>query len=253
MTKKEPFTASAGKKPVWWIALGAIVLIELAVLAWLRPDHSQWESSKRLHIAVAQQNEPVPVGAMDYHFLNQPERLTEISSQLSFSDGICGLFAPTGQPVHSDTATVELFYFEYKAGNPLFIEDVLGHAPEVCMKASGAILKEIHPERELTIEDQTLSVRVLEFETPLGNSPLWVFRITWLPEDSTYQAAEDAAMLRKERILGSMLGNPRPPARVILAGARNFGSEQSAWEAFDHLIGKQLTLRAPGEPADSGS
>lgn len=243
----ERSTSAAERKFSWWLPVASIALVEMAVLAWLRPDDSRWDTARRLELAVAGRTETLPAGAADYHFIDQPERLAGIADQLSFSGGTCGLFAPAGQPLHPDTATVELFYFEYEAGNPLFFEDVLGHAPEVCMKASGAILKRVHPVRELSVGGQVLPVRVLEFETPLRSSPLWVYRITWLPPDSPYEAVKDRAMLRRERLRGGLLGNPRPPARVILAGVRNFETEDSAWEAFHSLVGKRLFLRDPNE------
>ncbi|MEM9016643.1 MAG: hypothetical protein AAGC68_06490 [Verrucomicrobiota bacterium] len=165
-----------------------------------------------------------------------------MSGQLSFSTGLCGLFAPRSAPLSSTTPTIEFFCFEYEAGNPHFIDDVLGHAPEVCMSASGATLENIHPNRVFQIGEQTTSIRVLEFTPALSEQPIWVFRLTWLPADSPYQPSSDGAALRKERILGALLGNPRPPATVVLAGARNFPDEASAWEAFRSLVLSRLEL-----------
>lgn len=235
----------------WWIATAALVAIEVAVLAWLLPNESEWENARLLQLSLVELAQPQSVHDSSFRFLHQAERLMEIEDQLSFSDGICGIFAPEQMPLDSSTPTLELFYFEFEAGNPLFFDDVLGHAPEVCMKASGAELIQIHPERELPVEDQQLQVRVLEFKTPIHPAPLWVYRITWLPQGSRFEPVMDGAMMRRERIRGGLLGNPRPPARTILAGARNFENEASAWEAFQSLVGERLSLRQPIELAAS--
>lgn len=230
-------------KKLWWLGLGVLVLVELGVHYWLQPDDSRWDSSALLQLDLPDATETPELRSIPYRFLDQSERLTPLSGQLSFSGGKCGLFVPEG-PVHPGSATVELFFFEYDAGNPLFIEDVLGHAPEVCMKASGASLIRTHPDRTVPVGNRALAVRILEFATPTSGNPLWIFRLTWLPEDTPYREIQNAAMMRRERILGGLSGNPRPPARVLLAGARNFASEEEAWTAFATLIGDRLHERA---------
>ncbi len=244
----------------WWLAAAAILLIEGGVHLWLKPEQSQWDS-----VAVLELNIPdlaiisesgsvnLPDGGGSSHgvetqfrFHNQPERLESANQQLSFAGGTCGVFLPNDNPTLS-TPALELFYFEYDAGNPRFIHDVFGHAPEVCMKAIGAELRANHPSRIISVGDSSIPVRVIEFETPSLPSPLWVFKLTWVPEEAPYQPDDSASSLRREKILAGVLGNPRPPARVILVGARNFDSVDAAWRAYQAIVVDHLSLKQQNE------
>ncbi|MDF1659580.1 MAG: hypothetical protein P1U58_18325, partial [Verrucomicrobiales bacterium] len=65
---------------------------------------------------------------------------------------------------------------------------------------------------------------------------------TWLPEGSFYETYADGREQRRQRIIGALKGNPRPPARTLLAGFRNFASREQAARVFDELLVKRLTL-----------
>lgn len=236
---------------LWWIAAGLVILSEGVVLWKLSPEKEAWADQALLELDIAALNSPASqphptadlTGGSDrssaFVFHERPEGLTGAVEQLSFSQGLCGIFIPEDGVRQNDPA-LELFYFEYGPGNPRFIHDVFGHAPEVCMKASGAILKESHGTREIEVEGKPISVRVLEFSSPASDRPLWIFKLTWLPENAPIQPSDSASSLRREKILTGVFRNPRPPARVILGGGRNFESLEKAWVAFEELVAARL-------------
>ncbi|MAS96528.1 MAG: hypothetical protein CMO55_25345 [Verrucomicrobiales bacterium] len=232
---------------IWWIGVVAIVATELFVIWWFSLEKTHWSETPRLAIRLT---EVAPSHATHrkensspelFSFVPQPDRLTGSIEQLSYSKAVCGMFLKS-ETLTAASPAIDLFYFEYETGNPRFIHDVFGHAPEVCMRSSGAQLRQTHPPRNITVSGQSIPVRVLEFESPLLSDSLWVFRITWLPPDAPYQSTDSASSLRREKLLAAFYRNPRPPARVVLSGAMNFESLESAWSTFESVIGSRLEI-----------
>jgi hypothetical protein len=226
----------------WLLAAAILCTIELVVALWLKPEYSEWVNTPLLSLALPDDGASVIALEKPFQFTNLPERLTELESQLSFSSGEAGMFR-RDDVARAHAPTIEFFFFEFEPGNPNFINDVLGHAPEVCMEAGGAVLVATHPDREIEIEGQTLVVRQLEFERPASAGRFHVFRTTWLPEGSFYETYSDGREQRRQRILGALKGNPRPPARTLLAGLRNFASREEAARIFDELFVNRLELK----------
>jgi len=228
----------------WLIAGALLCTIECVVAFWLKPDYSGWEETPLLQLQLPDDGGEVAVLGHSFHFRDLPERLTELESQLSFTSGEAGFFSRKDLArVHAPA--VEFFFFEFEPGSPNFINDVLGHAPEVCMEAGGAVLVATHPTREVVIAGQPLTIRQLEFERPSSSGRFHVFRTTWLPEGSFYETYADGKEQRLQRIRGALKGNPRPPARTLLAGMRNFASREEASRVFDELLVRRLALKAP--------
>lgn len=225
----------------WLIAGGILCAIELVVALWLKPEDTEWADTALLRLELPADGDTVSALEKPFHFRDLPERLTELESQLSFTSGEAGMFSRQDLArVHAPA--IEFFFFEFEPGNPNFINDVLGHAPEVCMEAGGAVLVATHPHRRINIEGQEIVVRQLEFERPASSGRFHVFRTTWLPEGSFYETYADGREQRRQRIIGALKGNPRPPARTLLAGFRNFASREQAARVFDELLVKRLTL-----------
>lgn len=238
-----------------WLLVAAILFSELFAQWWFSPEQQSWAHTPRLTLhlpdpasnsdpAVGKSNSDSPAPSETFSFHPQPERLSGAVTQLSYSDAACGIFFEP-ETLASTSPALDLFYFEYETGNSRFIHDVFGHAPEVCMSSTGAKLRKTHPTRDIEVDGQSIPVRVLEFESPLLPQPLWVFRITWLPEDAPFQAADSASSLRREKVLAAFYRNPRPPARVVLAGALNFDGLDSAWSAFESLVVSRLAITKP--------
>jgi hypothetical protein len=231
------------KISVWLIAAVLLISTELFVIAWDRASVGFWEGEALLELASPE----IPVSglplesASEFDYLDLPERLEGAIEQLSFSDGICGVFTPRGDTGNRGKS-LDFFFLEYEAGNPRIITDVFAHAPEVCMRATGAILKVEHPRRNIVVSGEEIEVRVLEFESPGTAIPLWVFRLTWLPQSSPYRQFESSSSLRKEKILSGLRLDAQPPARVLLAGARNYEGLEEAWTSFEALLVRRLSL-----------
>lgn len=227
-----------------WIYLGIALLVlgETFVFLYLKPEKARWDSSELLMLDSSEEGLQ-PAGG--YRLIEQGDRLEAVESQLSYSDGFCGVFVPETATGNS-SRSLDFFYFEYEPGNPRFIHDVFGHAPEVCMKATGATLVGTHPSREIEVDGNAFVVRVLEFNSPVGDQTLWIFKLTWLPEDSPYQATDENSSRRREKVLAALFGDPRPPARILLAGARNYESLDHAWASFEALLVSRLTIVQPG-------
>jgi len=230
---------------LWWIALAGVLAVETFVFAWTRPDTKRWASVPLLALEL----EPAlfageatggnGIAGQGYRYLDQPERLGGAVEQLSFARGVCGVFHPLEE---NSRRALDFFYFEYEAGNPRFIHDVFGHAPEVCMRAIGATLQRQHPSRSIEADGSAAIVRVLEFRSPVAAGPLWVFHLTWLPEDAPFQASESASDLRREKLLSGLFGNPNPPARILLAGAVGYESLEEAWASFETQLVSRLRV-----------
>lgn len=223
----------------WWAAAAAVLLAEGFVFLRTLPEKKRWSTEPVLTLDLAEGTE-----TGGYRFHEQPERLGGAVEQLSFASGRCGVFSPVvtaGQTLRS----LDFFYFEYDSGNSRFIHDVFGHAPEVCLRATGATLRKEHPSRTIEIEGRSLKVLVLEFVSPVSSGPLWVFRFTWLPEGSPYDPYEPAYTMREEKFLIGILGRPKPPARVLLAGAMGYENLDKAWESYERLLVARLEIVAP--------
>ena len=223
----------------WWAAAAALLLLEGFVFLRTIPEKRRWAKEPVLNLDLS----AVAEGG-SHSFLEQPERLEGVNSQLSFTSGKCGVFMPREKSVDG-SGSIDFFYLEYEPGNPRFIHDVFGHAPEVCLRATGATLKQEHPSRTITVGGRALKVLVLEFTSPILSTPLWVFRLTWLPEGTPYDPYKAAYTMRKEKLLSGIFGTPKPPARVLLAGASGYESLEDAWREYEALLVSRLAIIAP--------
>lgn len=242
---------------IWLIAAGGLIFGELFVVSWRHFGTALWADTSVLTLAPPQDGldegnagnlTGSPASPVFTRYQSQPERLEGAIEQLSFSDGICGVFTPQGD-LSNRSKSLDFFFLEYDAGNPRIVTDVFTHAPEVCMQATGAVLKQEHPRRQIVVSGEEIEVRVLEFEAPGTSLPLWVFRLTWLPQNSPYRQFESSSSLRREKILSGLRLDSQPPARVLLAGARNYEELEEAWTAFEELLVKRLSLMAPTNPS----
>ncbi|HQW28158.1 MAG: hypothetical protein KA152_08130 [Verrucomicrobiales bacterium] len=229
----------------WWAAAGALLLSEGFVFLRSLPEKSRWAETPVLTLDLpydaARSDATGGQVSGNFHYLDQPERLQGAVEQLSFSSGRCGVFRPDETGDHSQRS-LDFFFLEYAPGNPRFIHDVFGHAPEVCMRATGATLKKEHPSRHIEVAGRSLKVLVLEFVSPVSSSPLWVFRLTWLPEEAPFDPYDSANVLRERKLLSGIFGSPKPPARVLLAGAMGYENLEAAWESYGRLLVSRLKL-----------
>ena len=74
---------------------------------------------------------------------------------------------------------------------------------------------------------------------------MWVFRLTWLPEGVPYDPYDTAYTMRGEKFLIGILGRPKPPARILLAGALGYDSLDEAWASYEKLLVGRLKLASP--------
>lgn len=226
----------------WWIAAAAILVAETFVYLRTIPEKRRWASAPVLALELPP-DAPTPTPGQD-GFVAQPEKLGGSVQQLAYADARCGTFFPARAPGET-SARLEFFYFEYDAGNPRFVHDVFGHLPEVCMNASGAVLKATHPSRQIEIDGRSHEVLVLEFVSPLSSQPMWVFRFTWLPEGVPYDPYDISYLKRDAKFLIGILGKPKPPARVLLAGAIGYDSIDEAWGEYERMLVSRLSLVSP--------
>lgn len=225
-------------KRFWWGAAIAVVAVELFVFLRTIPEKMRWAHEPVLTLDLG---EPGGDEGHGYRFIEQPERLGGAVEQLSYSKGVCGVFVP-GADGASPQRALDFFYFEYEPGNSRFIHDVFGHVPEACMSATGAVLKEEHPSRTITVGGRSLKVLVLEFVSPVSSQPMWVFRLTWLPPDTPYDPYQIAYLMRQEKFLIGVLGQPKPPARVLLAGAIGYKNLEEAWASYERLLVSRMKI-----------
>jgi hypothetical protein len=227
-------------KRFWWAAAISLVVVELLVYARTIPETLRWTKEPVLSLDLPETLRDPQSG---YEFLDQPERLKGVVEQLAFAKGRCGVFLPLVR--EGKRRTMEFFYFEYAPGNPRFIHDVFGHLPEVCMSATGAVLKQEHPSRSITVGGRSHKVLVLEFVSPLSTQPMWIFRMTWLPEGVPYDPYEMSYLLRSEKFLIGLTARPKPPARILLAGATGYETLDEAWASYERLLVSRLKIVAP--------
>jgi len=228
----------------WWAAAGTVLLAEGFVYLRTLPEKKRWANEPVLSLDLPEGTGDGGTDADGYRFQDQPGRLDGAVEQLSFATGRCGVFS-TALKTGEATRSLDFFYFEYDPGNSRFIHDVFGHAPEVCLRATGATLRKEHPSRHIAIAGRSHEVLVLEFISPVSSGPMWVFRFTWLPADVPYDPYEPAYTMRGEKFLIGILGSPKPPARVLLAGAMGYENLDAAWESYERLLVDRLKLVAP--------
>ena len=113
------------------------------------------------------------------------------------------------------------------------------------MRSTGAALKQEHPERTIVVEGRSMPVKVLEFVSPVSTSPLWFFRFSWLPENAPFKPYDTSYMMREAKVKTGLFGNPKPPARVLLAGAMGYESLDAAWSAYNRLLVDHLKITPP--------
>ncbi len=229
-------------RTLWWTAAALILLSETFVFLRTIPEKRRWAKAPVLDLALPTA-ETTPASGRDV-FVEQPERLGGAVQQLAYADARCGTFFPAMSD-NSGGARLEFFYFEYDAGNSRFVHDVFGHVPEVCMSASGAVLKATHPSRSIEIAGRSHEVLVLEFVSPLSSQPMWVFRFTWLPEGVPYHPYDTSYLMREAKFLIGLLGKPKPPARVLLAGAIGYDDLESAWAEYERMLVSRLRMASP--------
>ncbi|MBL9156731.1 MAG: hypothetical protein JNJ70_04645 [Verrucomicrobiales bacterium] len=228
-------------KRFWWIAAGLVVAAEIFVFLRTIPEKLHWANEPVLRLDLPEAEN----GEDPYAFVEQPARVKEVEGMLAFAEGRCGVFVPKAHGANPKRA-LDFFYFEYDPGNPRFIHDVFGHAPEICMRATGAILKQEHPSRSITIAGRSMKVLVLEFISPVSSQPLWVFRFTWLPEGLSYDPYNPAYQQRREKFIIGLLGQPKPPARVLLAAGIGYETLNEAWASYERLLVSRLKMVEPG-------
>lgn len=228
------------KTRFWWIAAAVILVAEMFVFLRSLPEKKRWAAEPVLTLDLDEANRE----SGGYRFVDQPDRLGGAVEQLTFSKGQCGVFLPAGQ-TGGGGPSLDFFYFEYEPGNSRFLHDVFGHAPEVCMRSTGAALKQEHPERTIVVEGRSMPVKVLEFVSPVSTSPLWFFRFTWLPENAPFKPYDTTYMMREAKVKTGLFGNPKPPARVLLAGAMGYESLDAAWSAYNRLLVDHLKITPP--------
>ena len=113
------------------------------------------------------------------------------------------------------------------------------------MAVTGATLQREHPSRFITVGGRSMKVLVLEFLSPVSSQPMWVFRFTWLPESVPYDPYDPIYVLRREKFLIGVLGSPKPPARVLLAGGIGYKTLDEAWASYERLLVSRLKVVAP--------
>ncbi len=229
---------------LWWLAAGAILAAEIIVYARSLPEKLRWFDEPVLALDLP---EDYAGDGLGHSYRDEPERLGGSVQQLAYATGRCGVFLPeTGTGPSS--RRLDFFYFEYDPGNPRFLHDVFGHLPEACMSATGAVLKAEHEPREIIVAGRRHRVLVLEFVSPVSSEAMWVFRFTWLPEGTPFDPYEAAYTRRGEKFLAGLLGIPKPPARVLLAGALGYPSLDEAWADYETLLVSRLRLNVNREP-----
>ena len=221
---------------IFWIASTLIALVECAVIFRSVAEKKVWSETPTLELK--ELNLQSTPGRYSFH--ENADRLEEASEQLSFASGLYGNFV-------SPENSMDFFFLRYEPGNPRFIEDIFGHAPDVCMRSTGATLRREHPQRTLSMNGSALPVRIFEFELPHTTKPLWVFRMTWIPEQSFYSRNQISDRSRLTKLAAGFRADSRPPARILLAAGRNFPELDESWTAFRELIGSHLSLNSqPG-------
>jgi hypothetical protein len=74
---------------------------------------------------------------------------------------------------------------------------------------------------------------------------MWVFRFTWLPDGLSYDPYNPVYLQRREKFFIGVLGDPKPPARVLLAGGIGYETLDEAWASYERLLVSRLKLVAP--------
>jgi hypothetical protein len=130
---------------------------------------------------------------------------------------------------------VEVFRFEYEAGNPRFFVDVTGHSPENCMSSRGYDLEDRFADRVLKVEGAELVFESLSFRPDPNGKAMYAFKARWIANTGALSTTKTATDYRIELVTEGMR-RPMGDALVVLASVTGCESEQEAWEYFSGSV-----------------
>jgi hypothetical protein len=202
-----------------------IPLVELSTEAWYRMHEKQVADAPR----------------WDVEWPAQKNRFQEIPvaeaarAMLRYNEGRSAAW------FEQDGKRWQMFYFKWLPSRAV-AQLAKGHAPDICLPATGRILKEPPVSRQLSVNGLDLRFRIYSFQE--NGRPLHVFYCLWEDRKST---RADESLIED--------GSRQSRAAAVLAGRRNLGQrviEIAAWgyqdeaEALAQLERQLRQLIRPG-------
>ncbi len=229
-----------------WLASGIVLVLvaETFRLWWFAPAGSgaAWMETPRLVLDAPAMESATPL------------RPLSVSGHVETGslryDGASFYRSPVDDP---EEALRSLLVMDYRPGNPNLWNDLFTHPPETCMRAVGCQLEETLPSRTVRLGDRELPVRCLRFREPLSPSPLFIFKLIWLPESSPIQPSTEKPEKRPIWMKMAFSRMPSPPGTVLLARIQREDDFEEAWRLFSEEMAAHLRFALPDGPAEQAT
>ena len=101
------------------------------------------------------------------------------------------------------------------------------------------------PTRYVTVGERQIPVRCLKYLEPVTASPLYVYKMVWLPEESPIQPRTDRPEKRPLWIQMALSRKPSPPGAAFLARVQREPDPDLAWEWVEREMISYLRLVDP--------
>ena len=163
----------------------------------------------------------------DYHYGEYPK---SVEDALGFSYGY-RFFHPI-----SNSAYIEVYYYGYEEDNKLSSVSSYGHAPTICMEASGANLIEEYPPTIIETAGLRIPVRHYLFELPRTGQKLNVFWTIWenrnmnIAPETLQQLTATAAWVQLRQ------GRRDFSRKVLLTSIAGINDPQAARRQMEQLL-----------------
>ncbi len=220
-----------------WLAAGIALMLatESTRLWWFAPTASgeAWSETPRL--------------ALDARSMENATPLRSLSVSEHVETGAIRYDSATFHrtPIEDDNVIRSLLFMEYRPGNPSLWNDLFTHPPEVCMRTTGCQLEATLPSRPIQIGGRDIPVRCLRFREPTSPSPLFIFKLVWLPESSPIQPSSEKPEKRPLWMQMAFSRMPSPPGSVLLARVQRTDDFEEAWRLFSEEMAAYLLLSSP--------
>ena len=188
------------------------------------PPARRWIQRSQVEMTFPKEGEP--------GFERLDLKATRGGQKLSYDYGdLVRLFSPD-----DEGWSIDLYYLEYDQGNREQVRDLLGHAPEDCMRTSGARMERELPPFHTEVEGRELSCRQVVLAYPHQETRHHVFKIVWMAEMGRFGIEGQRPEFRLVRLTAAWRRHPRPPARLILASVTGVADAAEARSVFEREI-----------------
>ncbi len=199
------------RQAVWFVLAPAIVY--LTVEAWFRVHEWQDPPKRDWEMQLPSENDSGYVYS---------EIAPYVQNALGYSYGTHFSHRLNSQVV------ADVYYYGFTEDNKLSSVSSYGHAPTICMEASGAVLLRALPLESITVGQIEIPVRHYLFEIPRTDSRVNVFWIVWENRNMDIEPEQLAELNYKTQLIQLMRGRRDFSRKVLLLSLSGLEEPEAA-------------------------